>query len=126
METETPPWENPAVGGEEVGTAGSREQRGPPCTRQGEAERVKRSHCEPASEPVAAPHHPPGRPSQAQRTLGLKGLRRRPAAGATQDPTGPHDRATRWFSEGLQPWPRPWSRGGVSDSLLLFQLLMSL
>lgn len=58
METETPPWASPAVSGEKVGTAASREQRGPPCAGQGEAERVKRSHCEPASEPVAAPHLP--------------------------------------------------------------------
>lgn len=58
METDTPPWASPAVGGEKVGTAASHEQWGPPCTRQGEAERVKRSHHEPASEPVTAPHPP--------------------------------------------------------------------
>ena len=58
METDTPPWASPAVCGEKVGTAASHEQWGPPCTRQAEAERVKRSHREPASEPVTAPHPP--------------------------------------------------------------------
>lgn len=51
--------------------------------RQGEAKRVKRGHCEPVSEPVTAPTHPPGRLSQAQLTLDLKGQRRWPAAGTT-------------------------------------------
>ena len=67
--------------------------------RWGEAERVIWSHCEPVSEPVTAPH-PPGRLSQAQLTLDLKGLRSWPAAGTTATWPGPRTGFQRECSPG--------------------------
>lgn len=91
--------------------------------RWGEAELVIRSHCEPVSEPVTAPH-----PSTRATVTGTAHARSQgPEELACGWDHSNMARATHWFSERMQPWPWLRPQGGVRGlNLLLFQLLMSL